>query len=143
MSDFDPYPPEATRPVQVSPAGWYPLDGELRYWDGHVWTEHRQPSAPQPAYAVGPSYGLAATANPTYPTYLTDARPKPVETVFAWVLTVLTLLYFLPWAVAATRGKSNSWAVGLVNLLVGWTLIGWIVALVMACTAHQVVAVRG
>jgi len=56
---------------------------------------------------------------------------------FAWVLTVLTLGYLLPWAVAASRGKSNSLAVGLVNLFAGWTLVGWIIALVMACGAHQ------
>ncbi len=78
----------------------------------------------------------------TYPVVLSDARPDSVEIVFAWVFTVLTLGYFLPWAVAATRGKSNSWAIGLVNFLVGWTLIGWVVALVMACMAHQVAVVR-
>lgn len=27
----------------------------------------------------------------------------------------------------------------LVSLLLGWTVVGWIVALVMACTAHRVV----
>lgn len=48
----------------------------------------------------------------------------------------------LPWAVAATRGKSNATAVALINLLLGWTLIGWIVALVMACGAHQVAGYR-
>lgn len=25
------------------PAGWYPLDGEQRYWDGTGWTEHTAP----------------------------------------------------------------------------------------------------
>ena len=44
----------------------------------------------------------------------------------------------LPWAIAATRGKSNQAAIGIINLLLGWTFIGWIVALVMACQAHQV-----
>jgi hypothetical protein len=56
----------------------------------------------------------------------------------AWVLAVLSLGYFLPWAVAATRGKSNAGAIGWLNLLLGWTFIGWVAALVMACTAHQV-----
>lgn len=65
-------------------------------------------------------------------------RGNTAEIVIAWLLTALTVGYFLPWAVAASRGKSNSLAVFLVNLLLGWTLIGWIVALVMACTAHQV-----
>jgi len=37
--------------------------------------------------------------------------------------------------------KSNAGAIGWINLLLGWTGIGWIVALVMACTAHQASAV--
>lgn len=61
------------------------------------------------------------------------ARPDSQKAIVAWVLAVLTLLYFLPWAIAATRGKSNSGAIGWLNFLLDWTLIGWIVALVMAC----------
>ena len=49
-------------------------------------------------------------------------------------------LYLLPWAIAASRGKANQWTVFTVNLLLGWTIVGWIVALVMACTAHKPIA---
>lgn len=73
------------------------------------------------------------------PAPLTDQQ-RPINTVvvvIAWVITAMTGLYLLPWAVAATRGKANRWAVFAVNLLLGWTGIGWIVALVMACTAHR------
>jgi hypothetical protein len=122
-------PPAA--PVVTTPAGWYPLHGEQRYWDGLKWTEHRAPAAlpaNQPVFHA--------------PMVMTDARTNGAEVAIAWILTVLTLGYMLPWAIAATRGKSNSWAVGLVNFLLGWTFIGWIVALVMACTAHQVVFVQ-
>lgn len=66
-----------------------------------------------------------------------DSTGKPVQAIIAWVLAVLTVGYLLPWAVAATRGKTNAGAIGWINLLLGWTLIGWIVALVMACGAHQ------
>jgi hypothetical protein len=45
----------------------------------------------------------------------------------------------LPGAIAATRGKSNQAAIGIINFLLGWTLIGWIVALLMACTSHQMI----
>ena len=38
----------------------------------------------------------------------------------------------LPWAIAATRNSSTQWAVFAVNLLLGWTFLGWIAALVMA-----------
>jgi ABC-type transport system involved in cytochrome c biogenesis permease component len=74
----------------------------------------------------------------------TDQRTSGVEIAFAWIFTLLTLGYLLPWAIAATRGKSNSVAIGVLNLLLGWTVIGWVIALVMACTAHrQRLVVRG
>lgn len=63
--------------------------------------------------------------------------------VVAWVFAVGTLGYFLPWAIAASRGKSNQAAIGLINFLTGWTFIGWIAALVMACGRHQSVYVGG
>jgi len=114
------------RQGEYTPAGWYPLEGEMRYWDGWQWTQHYQERSPH----LSPYLGVA-----------TDARTNGVEVAFAWVLTIVTLGYFLPWAVAATRGKSNSLAIGLLNFLLGWTLIGWVVALVLACLAHQVTAV--
>ena len=126
------------------PPGWYELNGELRWWDGAQWTEHRAPVTHGGSPAVpGAGYGTAYPA--VYgagPVVYTDARTNGAEVAFAWVVTVLTLGYMLPWAIAATRGKSNSAAVALVNLLLGWTFVGWVVALVMACTSHQVVAAR-
>jgi len=41
-------------------------------------------------------------------------------------------LYFLPTIVGNT--KSNIGAIFMLNLLLGWTLIGWVVALVWAMT---------
>ena len=58
----------------------------------------------------------------------------------AWIVAVLTVGYMLPWAIAASRGKANHGAIALINVLTGWTVVGWVVALVMACQAHQVVA---
>ncbi|WP_269545852.1 superinfection immunity protein [Cellulomonas bogoriensis] len=49
----------------------------------------------------------------------------------------------LPWAIAVTRGRSNMAAVGVLNLLLGWSLIGWIVSLVMACQAHAPAVAAG
>jgi len=60
---------------------------------------------------------------------------------FAWICAVLTAGYLLPWAIAATRGRSNQATIGLLNLLLGWSLIGWVVALVMACQSHSVLVV--
>ncbi|HET6625466.1 MAG TPA: superinfection immunity protein [Nocardioidaceae bacterium] len=72
---------------------------------------------------------------------ITDQSPKPVQTVFGWVTTIFTLGYMLPWAIAATRGKSNSGLIGWLTFLLGWSGIGWVIFLVLACLPHQVKAV--
>ena len=51
---------------------------------------------------------------------------------FASVLVV----YFFPTIVAALRSH-NPGGVFIINLLLGWTLMGWVVALVMACGAAR------
>lgn len=73
---------------------------------------------------------------------INDKSGKPVQATTAWIIAVVTLGYMLPWAVAATRGKSNAGAIGWINLLLGWSVVGWIVALVMACSSHQAVGYR-
>ena len=124
------------------PAGWYPADqpGYERWWDGLGWTD-----AVRPIQQLVPA-GQPLTTAPQLPATsavamghggLTDQRTSSVEISLAWIFAVLTLAYMLPRAIAATRGKSNSVAIALVNFFLGWTLVGWIIALVMACTAHQ------
>jgi hypothetical protein len=68
-------------------------------------------------------------------------RCSTAHVVVAWIVAALTLAYMLPWAVAATRNRSNVGAVALVNLFLGWSLIGWVVALVMACGSDRPVVV--
>jgi hypothetical protein len=50
------------------------------------------------------------------------------------LLLVLTVLYFVPAIVASLRGHRNALAIGMLTLLLGWTLLGWVGALVWACT---------
>jgi uncharacterized membrane protein len=45
------------------------------------------------------------------------------------------LLYFLPTLIA--RHKADAVGIFLVNLLFGWTVIGWVIALVWACAAEH------
>ncbi len=45
---------------------------------------------------------------------------------------VALLLHFLPTFVAGSRHANNFWWIFLVNLFFGWTLIGWVVALIWA-----------
>jgi hypothetical protein len=42
----------------------------------------------------------------------------------------------LPWAIAAVRDVKH-WGVFWLNLLLGWTIVGWIIALVMSLRAQR------
>lgn len=42
--------------------------------------------------------------------------------------------YFLPTIIAKGRKRPNTGAIFALNLFVGWTLIGWVIALVWALT---------
>lgn len=60
--------------------------------------------------------------------------------VVAVIVAILTAGYMLPWAIAAVRDVPH-WSVFWVNLLLGWTLVGWVVALVMSLRAQRQVLV--
>jgi hypothetical protein len=47
-------------------------------------------------------------------------------------LALVTLGYLLPWAVAVLRRQEKAAAIGLINLLTGWTVVGWFICLAMA-----------
>lgn len=49
-------------------------------------------------------------------------------------LTLAFCLYFLPWLVALMENHKNAVAIFVLNLLLGWTGLDWIGALVWACT---------
>jgi len=42
------------------------------------------------------------------------------------------VLYFLPSIIAVARSKRDTTAIFVLNLLLGWTAIGWVIALVWA-----------
>jgi hypothetical protein len=50
------------------------------------------------------------------------------------VLIFAILLYFLPAIVAAVRNHHDANAIILTTILLGWTVIGWLVALIWAST---------
>ena len=54
-----------------------------------------------------------------------------VTVVVAAVITI----YFVPAIIAAGRKHHQAGAIFVLNLLAGWTVLGWIVAVVWACTA--------
>lgn len=52
-------------------------------------------------------------------------------------LIVAVLIYFVPTVVAFSRGVPNKGSVLVLNLFLGWTLVGWVVALAMAARSAQ------
>lgn len=53
------------------------------------------------------------------------------------ILVVAIIVTFLPWFVAKSRNHRNSLPIFLICLFAGWTLIGWVGALIWACMAGQ------
>lgn len=49
----------------------------------------------------------------------------------------LIALYFVPTIVAFSREVVNAGSVLVINLFLGWTLIGWVVALAMAVRTQR------
>ena len=47
------------------------------------------------------------------------------------MIVVLVLLYFLPTMLAIAGGRRRKWKIAAINLFTGWTVIGWIAAMVL------------
>ena len=54
------------------------------------------------------------------------------------LLLVIVALYFLPTIIASIRGKRNGCAIFVLNLLLGWTFVGWVIALVWSIAYEAV-----
>jgi hypothetical protein len=57
----------------------------------------------------------------------------------AILIAALSLFYFLPFAIAFNRRRANTGAIFALNLFLGWSLIGWVVALVWALKEESVI----
>jgi hypothetical protein len=67
---------------------------------------------------------------------LLDSSPMGGNLTTA-LLGLGALVYFIPSIVAGSRHTLNSGAVVVVNLFLGWTFIGWVVALAMASSGKS------
>ncbi len=52
------------------------------------------------------------------------------------------VMYFLPAIIALARNKHDITSIVLLNFFLGWTMIGWVVALVWACKHDVPMVVR-
>lgn len=50
---------------------------------------------------------------------------------------IVLVLYFLPSTVAIARKVTHQGSVVVINLFLGWTFIGWVIALAMACRTRR------
>ncbi len=46
-------------------------------------------------------------------------------------------LYFLPWLSAIERDSPQRTAIGLTNLFFGWSLLGWVIALIWSAKRYD------
>lgn len=53
------------------------------------------------------------------------------------IVAVLGAIYFLPAFVALLRYARNAWLVAALNLFLGWTVVGWAVAMHLACRSGR------
>lgn len=65
-------------------------------------------------------------------------RSWTLTKVVALIVAILSAGYMAPWAIAAIRDVRH-WSVFWVNLLLGWTVIGWIIALIMSLRAQRLI----
>jgi len=57
------------------------------------------------------------------------------DAVGSGLLFILLIgLYFVPWLISLSRKHNNSGAIAILNIFLGWTVIGWIVALIWSMT---------
>ena len=50
-------------------------------------------------------------------------------TVWTDVLLLMVGIYFVPTIIAAARGLRNRGSIIVLNIFLGWSLVGWVVAL--------------
>lgn len=47
---------------------------------------------------------------------------------------IIAVVYFIPGVIATQRKHKNANAITMLNLLLGWTVLGWVASLVWAMT---------
>jgi hypothetical protein len=59
------------------------------------------------------------------------------EVIYFLVICMLAaILYFVPTWVAISRGAKNACGILLLNLFLGWSLLGWVIALIWSVCAE-------
>ena len=59
-------------------------------------------------------------------------KSNPGSVAFVLLLTAGSAIYLSPLVIAGMRKHRNLVAIGALNVLAGWTFVGWVVALIWA-----------
>ena len=51
-------------------------------------------------------------------------------------VVIILFIYFIPYANAESRNHKSAGAIGALNLLLGWTIAGWVIALIWSFTGN-------
>ena len=88
-------------------------------------------------YAAADSTPAPAVKEDTSPPPTVSKSGTPNGESFLLIAAVaLSLTYFLPTTIALVRGHFSTFAIFLVNLIFGWTFVGWCVALIWSFTGN-------
>jgi uncharacterized membrane protein len=58
---------------------------------------------------------------------------------YPYLIVVGLFCYFIPWLIGFQKKRSNLGAIFVLNLLLGWTFVGWVAALIWAVSSTNVV----
>ena len=68
----------------------------------------------------------------------TDTGSTAGSVIPGFVILIFSLvLYFIPAIIASARALPNQGSVWVINIFLGWTFIGWVVALAMAVAGKR------
>lgn len=69
---------------------------------------------------------------------MTIGDPIAGGAIHSSAFLIVLALYLLPGIVAVARKVPHQGSVIVINLFLGWTFIGWVVALAMACRTNRI-----
>ena len=52
-------------------------------------------------------------------------------------MTIVGVIYFIPSLVAHENNHKNTTPIVILNIFLGWTFIGWVIALIWACMEEK------
>lgn len=67
---------------------------------------------------------------------------RTMKNTLAVLLSILSVGYLIPTTIAIMRSRSNTGSIFVVNLFLGWTLIGWVVALAWSVATDKINSVK-